>query len=202
MVSASQVVPGTKCRPISEWPAPATQPELRGSAWRVSQAFRPVPGTEELTSLLRTPLACPPEGRSHLCSSSCREKMMQDAGLTYQQFKNCTDNLNAWLERLPHNKVRPSDGPSQIAYKLQAQKVRSWGCRGCGPASPLRYSCRRWGLGAQVDTEAALGKAGWASHTAPKPSTRPRDLPPPHRRVPAGYCSRPCRCSRRTEGPA
>ena len=61
---------------------------------------------------------------------------MQDAGLTYQQFKNCTDNLNAWLERLPHNKVRPSDGPSQIAYKLQAQKVRSWGCRGCGPASP------------------------------------------------------------------
>ena len=78
----------------------------------------------------------PPEGRSHLCSSSCREKMMQDAGLTYQQFKNCTDNLNAWLERLPHNKVRPSDGPSQIAYKLQAQKVRSWGCRGCGPASP------------------------------------------------------------------
>uniref|UniRef100_A0A8C2R5Q6 Envoplakin n=1 Tax=Capra hircus TaxID=9925 RepID=A0A8C2R5Q6_CAPHI len=51
-----------------------------------------------------------------------REKMMQDAGLTYQQFKNCTDNLNAWLERLPHNKVQPSDGPSQIAYKLQAQK--------------------------------------------------------------------------------
>ncbi|XP_061248756.1 envoplakin [Bos javanicus] len=51
-----------------------------------------------------------------------REKMMQDAGLTYQQFKNCTDNLNTWLERLPHNKVRPSDGPSQIAYKLQAQK--------------------------------------------------------------------------------
>uniref|UniRef100_A0A4W2E2P8 Envoplakin n=1 Tax=Bos indicus x Bos taurus TaxID=30522 RepID=A0A4W2E2P8_BOBOX len=51
-----------------------------------------------------------------------REKMMQDAGLTYQQFKNCTDNLNAWLERLPHNKVRPSDGPSQIAYKLQVQK--------------------------------------------------------------------------------
>ncbi|XP_065765225.1 envoplakin [Muntiacus reevesi] len=51
-----------------------------------------------------------------------REKMVQDAGLTYQQFKNCIDNLNAWLERLPHNQVRPSDGPSQIAYKLQAQK--------------------------------------------------------------------------------
>uniref|UniRef100_A0A8C6G1W4 Envoplakin n=1 Tax=Moschus moschiferus TaxID=68415 RepID=A0A8C6G1W4_MOSMO len=51
-----------------------------------------------------------------------REKMVQDASLTYQQFKNCTDNLNTWLERLPHNKVRPSDGPSQIAYKLQAQK--------------------------------------------------------------------------------
>ncbi|XP_020771227.2 envoplakin isoform X1 [Odocoileus virginianus] len=51
-----------------------------------------------------------------------REKMVQDASLTYQQFKNCTDNLNAWLEHLPHNQVRPSDGPSQIAYKLQAQK--------------------------------------------------------------------------------
>ena len=91
---------------------------------------QPPPHTPRLT----------PEGHSHLCSSSCREKMMQDAGLTYQQFKNCTDNLNAWLERLPHNKVRPSDGPSQIAYKLQAQKVRSWGCRECGPASlPASY---------------------------------------------------------------
>nr|XP_021536408.1 envoplakin [Neomonachus schauinslandi] len=51
-----------------------------------------------------------------------REKMLQDVGLTYQQFKNCTDNLSFWLEHLPRNQVRPSDGPSQIAYKLQAQK--------------------------------------------------------------------------------
>ncbi|XP_057571321.1 envoplakin [Hippopotamus amphibius kiboko] len=51
-----------------------------------------------------------------------REKMVQDASLTYQQFKNCRDNLNSWLEHLPHNQVRPSDGPSQITYKLQAQK--------------------------------------------------------------------------------
>ncbi|XP_016067953.1 PREDICTED: envoplakin [Miniopterus natalensis] len=51
-----------------------------------------------------------------------REKTVQDAGLTYQQFKNCRDNLSSWLEQLPHNQVRPSDGPSQIAYKLQAQK--------------------------------------------------------------------------------
>ncbi|XP_066093554.1 envoplakin isoform X2 [Saccopteryx bilineata] len=51
-----------------------------------------------------------------------REKMVQDAGLTYQQFKNCRDNLSSWLEHLPHNQVRPSDGPSQIAYKLQVQK--------------------------------------------------------------------------------
>ncbi|XP_017740216.1 PREDICTED: envoplakin isoform X2 [Rhinopithecus bieti] len=51
-----------------------------------------------------------------------REKMVQDAALTYQQFKNCKDNLSSWLEHLPHSQVRPSDGPSQIAYKLQAQK--------------------------------------------------------------------------------
>lgn len=51
-----------------------------------------------------------------------REKTLQDAGLTYQQFKNCRDNLSSWLEHLPHNQVRPSDGPSQVTYKLQAQK--------------------------------------------------------------------------------
>ncbi|XP_072637732.1 envoplakin isoform X1 [Canis lupus baileyi] len=51
-----------------------------------------------------------------------REKMLQDVGLTYQQFKNCLDNLSFWLENLPRNEVRPSDGPSQLAYKLQAQK--------------------------------------------------------------------------------
>ncbi|XP_064438365.1 envoplakin isoform X2 [Mirounga angustirostris] len=51
-----------------------------------------------------------------------KEKMLQDVGLTYQQFKNCTDNLSFWLEHLPRNQVRPSDGPSQIAYKLQVQK--------------------------------------------------------------------------------
>uniref|UniRef100_A0A8C0JXD3 Envoplakin n=1 Tax=Canis lupus dingo TaxID=286419 RepID=A0A8C0JXD3_CANLU len=51
-----------------------------------------------------------------------REKMLQDVGLTYQQFKNYLDNLSFWLENLPRNEVRPSDGPSQLAYKLQAQK--------------------------------------------------------------------------------
>ncbi|KAM4843618.1 envoplakin [Thomomys bottae] len=51
-----------------------------------------------------------------------REKTVQDASLTYQQFKNCRDNLSSWLEQLPHNHVRSSDGPSQIAYKLQAEK--------------------------------------------------------------------------------
>uniref|UniRef100_A0A8C9JIA5 Envoplakin n=1 Tax=Panthera tigris altaica TaxID=74533 RepID=A0A8C9JIA5_PANTA len=49
-------------------------------------------------------------------------KMLQDASLTYQQFKNCRDNLSFWLEHLPHNQLRPSDGPSQVAYKFQAQK--------------------------------------------------------------------------------
>lgn len=65
-------------------------------------------------------------------SSLHREKTLQDAGLTYQQFKNCRDNLSSWLEHLPHNQVRPRDGPSQIAYKLQAQKVWGWGCRRLG----------------------------------------------------------------------
>ncbi|KAM5273343.1 envoplakin [Ctenodactylus gundi] len=51
-----------------------------------------------------------------------REKTLQDASLTYQQFKNSRDNLSSWLEHLPRNPVRPNDGPSQIDYKLQAQK--------------------------------------------------------------------------------
>lgn len=51
-----------------------------------------------------------------------REKTLQDARLIHQQFTNVRDNLNSWLEQLPHNQVQPSDGPSQIAYKLQAQK--------------------------------------------------------------------------------
>lgn len=59
--------------------------------------------------------------------SSDREKILQDASLTYQQLKNGRDNLSSWLEQLPHHQVQPSDGPSQIAYKLQAQKVRGWG---------------------------------------------------------------------------
>lgn len=59
--------------------------------------------------------------------SSGREKILQDASLTYQQLKNGRDNLSSWLEQLPHHQVQPSDGPSQIAYKLQAQKVRGWG---------------------------------------------------------------------------
>lgn len=56
--------------------------------------------------------------------SSGREKILQDASLTQQQLKNCRDNLSSWLEQLPHHQVQPSDGPSQIGYKLQAQKVR------------------------------------------------------------------------------
>lgn len=83
------------------------------------------------TSLLRASLTVPTGQLSPLLwiPSSCREKTMQDVGLTYQQFKNSRDNLSSWLEHLPHSQVRPSDGPSQIAYKLQAQKVRGWGCR-------------------------------------------------------------------------
>lgn len=72
--------------------------------------------------------------------------MLQDVGLTYQQFKNCRDNLSFWLEHLPRNQVRPSDGPSQLAYKLQAQKVRLG----------LQATCRQMGRGLPT------GTAAWA----------------------------------------
>lgn len=68
---------------------------------------------------------------------------MQDAGLTYQQFKNCRDSLSSWLEHLPPNQVRPGDGPSQIAYKLQAQKVRGWAAGDLGAGQTPAQS---WGL--------------------------------------------------------
>lgn len=92
---------------------------------------------EAPTSPLHAPLVIPGGQLSPLLGASSlhREKTLQDAGLTYQQFKNCRDNLSSWLEHLPHNQVRPSDGPSQIAYKLQAQKVWGWGCRRLGVRS-------------------------------------------------------------------
>ncbi|XP_036613061.1 envoplakin [Trichosurus vulpecula] len=51
-----------------------------------------------------------------------REKAAQDASLIYQQFKNYSENLRSWIEHLPRNELGPTDGPSQINYKLQAQK--------------------------------------------------------------------------------
>lgn len=63
--------------------------------------------------------------------------MLQDAGLTYQQFRNWRDNLSSWLEHLPPSQVRPGDGPSQIAYKLQEQKVRGGVAGGLRQDRPL-----------------------------------------------------------------
>ncbi|XP_043856067.1 envoplakin isoform X3 [Dromiciops gliroides] len=51
-----------------------------------------------------------------------REKAVQDASLIYQQFKNYRENLRSWMEHLPRNELGPTDGPSQINYKLQSQK--------------------------------------------------------------------------------
>ncbi|XP_072501843.1 envoplakin isoform X2 [Notamacropus eugenii] len=51
-----------------------------------------------------------------------REKAVQDASLIYQQFKNYSENLRSWMEHLPCSELGPTDGPSQINYKLQAQK--------------------------------------------------------------------------------
>ncbi|KAM4662790.1 envoplakin [Discoglossus pictus] len=51
-----------------------------------------------------------------------REKMLRDANLPYQQFKSTSDSLDMWLNNLPKNQVTSSDSPSQVNYKLQAQK--------------------------------------------------------------------------------
>lgn len=82
---------------------------------------------EASTSLVCTPSASLEASFSGLYGtlSSGREKILQDANLTHQQLKNSRDNLSSWLEQLPHHQVQPSDGPGQIAYKLQAQKVRA-----------------------------------------------------------------------------
>ncbi|XP_051851000.1 envoplakin [Antechinus flavipes] len=51
-----------------------------------------------------------------------REKAVQDASLLHQQLRNCGENLRSWMEHLPRHELGPSDGPSQVTYKLQAQK--------------------------------------------------------------------------------
>nr|XP_033817796.1 envoplakin [Geotrypetes seraphini]XP_033817797.1 envoplakin [Geotrypetes seraphini]XP_033817798.1 envoplakin [Geotrypetes seraphini]XP_033817799.1 envoplakin [Geotrypetes seraphini]XP_033817800.1 envoplakin [Geotrypetes seraphini] len=51
-----------------------------------------------------------------------REKMLRDTNLTYQQFRSADDNMSSWLNNLPRNQVKSTDGPSQINYKLQSQK--------------------------------------------------------------------------------
>ncbi|XP_013915144.1 PREDICTED: envoplakin [Thamnophis sirtalis] len=51
-----------------------------------------------------------------------REKTLWDTSLIYQQFQNANENLIFWLNNLPKHKVKTTDGPSQINYKLEAQK--------------------------------------------------------------------------------
>ncbi|XP_054834865.1 envoplakin [Eublepharis macularius] len=51
-----------------------------------------------------------------------REKTLRNTSLTYQQFQNANENLMFWLNNLPMYQVKTTDGPSQINYKLQAQK--------------------------------------------------------------------------------
>uniref|UniRef100_A0A8D2LLQ9 SH3 domain-containing protein n=1 Tax=Varanus komodoensis TaxID=61221 RepID=A0A8D2LLQ9_VARKO len=51
-----------------------------------------------------------------------REKTLRNTSLTYQQFQNSNENLIFWLNSLPRYQVKTTDGPSQINYKLQAQK--------------------------------------------------------------------------------
>ncbi|XP_030064084.1 envoplakin [Microcaecilia unicolor] len=51
-----------------------------------------------------------------------REKMLRDTNLTYQQFRSASDNMSSWLNNIPKNQVKSTDGPSQVNYKLQSQK--------------------------------------------------------------------------------
>ncbi|KAM8991845.1 envoplakin [Ara ararauna] len=51
-----------------------------------------------------------------------REKTLRNISLTYQQFQNSNENLMFWMNNLPKHQVKTTDGPSQINYKLQAQK--------------------------------------------------------------------------------
>lgn len=55
----------------------------------------------------------------------CREKTLRNISLIYQQFQNSNENLMFWMNNLPKHQVKTTDGPSQINYKLQAQKVHS-----------------------------------------------------------------------------
>nr|XP_013797330.1 PREDICTED: envoplakin [Apteryx mantelli mantelli] len=51
-----------------------------------------------------------------------REKTLRNINLTYQQFQNSNENLMFWMNNLPKHQAKTTDGPSQIGYKLQAQK--------------------------------------------------------------------------------
>uniref|UniRef100_A0A8C2YHF0 Envoplakin n=1 Tax=Coturnix japonica TaxID=93934 RepID=A0A8C2YHF0_COTJA len=51
-----------------------------------------------------------------------REKTLRNISLAYQQFQNSNENLMFWMNNLPKHQVKTTDGPSQINYKLQAQK--------------------------------------------------------------------------------
>uniref|UniRef100_A0A8C5U939 Envoplakin n=1 Tax=Malurus cyaneus samueli TaxID=2593467 RepID=A0A8C5U939_9PASS len=51
-----------------------------------------------------------------------REKTLRNISLSYQQFQNSNENLMFWMNNLPKHQVKTTDGPSQINYKLQAQK--------------------------------------------------------------------------------
>ncbi|EMP23783.1 Envoplakin [Chelonia mydas] len=51
-----------------------------------------------------------------------REKTLRNTNLTYQQFQNSNENMMFWMNNLPKHDVKTTDGPSQINFKLQAQK--------------------------------------------------------------------------------
>lgn len=73
----------------------------------------------------------------------CREKTLRNISLTYQQFQNSNENLMFWMNNLPKHQVKTTDGPSQINYKLQAQKVCSRARIACNFTGMGQFACEQ-----------------------------------------------------------
>lgn len=72
-----------------------------------------------------------------------REKTLRNISLTYQQFQNSNENLMFWMNNLPKHQVKTTDGPSQINYKLQAQKVCSRARTACDFTGMGQFACEQ-----------------------------------------------------------
>ncbi|XP_043570257.1 envoplakin a isoform X1 [Chiloscyllium plagiosum] len=51
-----------------------------------------------------------------------REDMLQNADRSYQRYKTAHKELNAWMNNLPNNEVKPTASLNEVNAKLEAQK--------------------------------------------------------------------------------